>query len=106
MLKTLPEATKFFHWGDIDVGGYRILSYLTQALEVDIIPYQMINVATPKSNKQLAISDMRRALGHDLTGELLNLDQQLEELANSDDGCIRSLEQESLAIIAPTPPLN
>lgn len=106
MLKTLPDTTKLFHWGDIDIGGYRILSYLTQALDVEVIPYQMINVETPESNEQLDIADMRQALGHELTGELLKLDQQLEELADSGRGFIRSLEQESLAIIAPIHLLN
>jgi len=108
MLKTLPHTTKLFHWGDIDIGGYRILSYLTQALDVELIPYQMINVETPESNEPLNIDDMRRALGHKLTGELLKLDQQLEKLADNDSrGFIRSLEQESLAITSPiTSPIN
>lgn len=101
MLKTLPDTTKLFHWGDIDIGGYRILSYLTQSLDVEVIPYRMINVETPESNEQLDITDMRRALGHGLTGELLKLDKQLEELADNGRGFIRSLEQESLEIIAP-----
>jgi len=106
MLKTLPDTTKLFHWGDIDIGGYRILSYLTQALDVEVIPFQMINVETPESNEQLDIADMRRALGPELTGELLKLDQKLKELADTGNGFIRSLEQESLAIVAPTQQLN
>ncbi len=106
MLKTMPESTQLFHWGDIDIGGYRILTYLTHALEVDVTPYQMINVGTSNSNHQLAINDMRQALGGNLTGELLKLDQQLEKLANSGESFIRSLEQESLAITPPMPLVN
>jgi|GEM_PF-6909469 Uncharacterized protein conserved in bacteria C-term(DUF2220). len=42
--------TPVYHWGDIDVGGYRILSYINQGLECDVIPLNMIpNAADEKT---------------------------------------------------------
>jgi hypothetical protein len=100
LLANIKSNPPIFHWGDIDLGGYRILSYLTSTLEVDLIPYRMIGVEAPDSNNILNIRELHQALGGRLSGQLLKLSRQLEAMLEK-GVVIRAVEQELLPIKTP-----
>ncbi|MDI6601328.1 MAG: DUF2220 family protein [Thermoanaerobacteraceae bacterium] len=39
--KLKPSGASFYHWGDIDLGGFEILVHLRKAIGIDIKPYMM-----------------------------------------------------------------
>lgn len=41
IIAELRGAVPFYHWGDRDAGGYRILAFLAKRLDTDIQPYLM-----------------------------------------------------------------
>lgn len=100
LVASLGSDIPVFHWGDIDVGGYRILAFLTQALRLDIIPYCMSNVETSVTGDALNVVDLQKALGKNLSGQLLQLNNYLKSLSESGEE-LRAVEQESIVIRSP-----
>jgi len=39
--RLLPATVPFFHWGDVDRGGLRILRHLSEALSRPLVPHRM-----------------------------------------------------------------
>jgi len=63
LLLALPKNTPVFHWGDIDVGGFRILQKLQEyAKEIDskliVFPHLMQNKDVVSKNQRLSVSEI------------------------------------------------
>lgn len=50
-LKKIPREFRFFHWGDMDVGGIQIFNYLERELNRPILPHAMTAVDFKNSSE-------------------------------------------------------
>lgn len=94
----LPPNTPLFHWGDIDIGGYNILAFMSSLFERSVTPYMMnpiefIGTSEKYINKEKLIKCLDRVNSGPI-GELRNV------LSSSDIADIPWVEQESLKIKA------
>ena len=100
LVKSLAVQVPVFHWGDIDLGGYRILVYLAHSLSIDLIPFRMIDINPTGAAKSVSLEDLVSALSGAKTEALLKLKKQIEaKIAN---GAVQMwVEQESLDPVSP-----
>lgn len=68
IIAEIREVVPVYHWGDRDVGGYRILAFLAKRLDINIRPYLM-GVDTPASiqeqdddNEVRLVADLMQAI--------------------------------------------
>lgn len=90
---------RVYHWGDIDIGGYRILAFMSAQLPRDIIPYNMI----PEVNSEhdgLCPTELLNAINTSTSPSLQPIRETLISLSES-GSMVRSVEQELLDIRAP-----
>lgn len=88
-----------YHWGDIDVGGYRILAFMSAQLPRPVIPFNMI----PEDNNEdgsLCPSKLLSVINTSTSTTLLPIRETLISLSES-DSLVRPVEQELLDIRAP-----
>ncbi|MDH2434816.1 DUF2220 family protein [Pokkaliibacter sp. MBI-7] len=69
IIADLRSAVPIYHWGDRDVGGYRILAFLAKRLDTDIQPYLMgveiqaqTQTQTNAEPEERPVADLMRAL--------------------------------------------
>jgi len=93
--------TQFYHWGDRDVGGYKILRFMQKLINKDLRPYRMgpnEHCNTVDKNNVIAIKDLLAALGKTSVGALELLYEQLSAM---DGQTLPWLEQEHMDMISP-----
>ena len=105
ILKPLCTAdVQVFHWGDIDVGGYRILALLNQEFDGRIQPFRMsVRLATKTSDLKQALdtAQMKDAIAPHWNAACASLVKDIESLEKTGSR-IAQFEQESLD---PQPPI-
>jgi len=105
LVLTAGESVQFYHWGDADIGGYRILCFMQQLLNVDLKPYLMApSEETPKTalnfEKQIPIKGLIRVLEH-TKSEGINHLRQILLSATKTQATIPWVEQEHLPVVCP-----
>lgn len=58
----LSDICEVYHWGDIDVGGYKILSYLERSLAMNITPYRMLGNEGSEKERIILLDDLINSL--------------------------------------------
>jgi hypothetical protein len=93
-----------YHWGDRDVGGYRILAFLAKRLDIDIQPYLMgVDAPVPTQDhdelKEKPVVELMQAIksarGYSAISELY------EDLGKCQRTSLPWIEQEQIAPISP-----
>ena len=95
----LSNVCEVYHWGDIDVGGYKILSYLERSLAMNIIPFRMLGNEGAHEELLIDIDDLISSLNCD--GK--NIAALKEKLIAQKAGNLYQywVEQESLDPVSP-----
>lgn len=88
-----------YHWGDIDVGGYRILAFISAQLPRPVIPYNMIPESS-SGDGGLSPSKLLRAIDTSTSPNLLFIRETLVSISES-NSMVQSIEQELLEVRAP-----
>ena len=94
------ENLPVYHWGDIDVGGYRILAMLSDRLTTDLIPYQMIGNFPGHSDKEVDLKVMKDVIRESRSDPIQSLARKIETMIE----CGQKqywVEQEALDLISP-----
>ena len=102
---TADKSVQFYHWGDADIGGYRILCFMQQLLNVDLKPYLMApSKKIPRTalnfEKQILTKDLIRVLEH-TKAEGINHLRQILLSALETQTTIPWVEQEHMPIVSP-----
>lgn len=102
---TAGKDVQFYHWGDADIGGYRILCFMQQLLNIDLKPYLMapsetISKTALNFEKQIRIEDLIRVLEHTKTEGINHLLQILLSAVET-QATIPWVEQEHMPIVSP-----
>lgn len=97
---TARSGAPVYHWGDIDVGGFKILSYLSRALAHPIFPFRMF-YEQGSSDTELVLEDMADALQSAIGNPIRGLLETVEAARLSGEKYFW-VEQETLD---PSPPL-
>lgn len=104
IIAEIREEVPVYHWGDRDVGGYRILAFLARRLDVDIQPYLMgIDAPIPIQDgddlKEIPVVGLMQAVesarGYPAISALY------EDLAKCKRTSLPWIEQEQIAPISP-----
>lgn len=88
-----------YHWGDVDVGGYRILAFMSAQLPRPIMPFKM----TPQDNSGdggLCPSRLLGAINSSANPNLLSIREKLISLSKN-GSMVQAVEQEILDVKAP-----
>jgi hypothetical protein len=96
--KLLIVNIPFYHWGDIDVGGYNILAFMQSLFSRDLTPHLMnpFDFKDIKSDKKIKKNDLLKCLLNVKQGPIVLLS---EILYQSNIEYINWVEQEALDII-------
>lgn len=106
IIAEIRDEVPVYHWGDRDVGGYRILAFLAKRLDIDIEPYLMgVDAPVPTQDgdelKEIAVVGLMQAIesaqGYPAISVLY------EDLGKCQCTSLPWIEQEQ---IAPTSPLE
>lgn len=96
----LSNTIPFYHWGDIDRGGFEIFKFITNLVNRDVTPY-MMNIFTHSVDEQSINVNVLRSVLDGMTGcGAKALESELDMLG-SETNYIEWVEQESLPIISP-----
>lgn len=61
----LPEYIPFYHWGDIDPGGYRIFQFMAKLCSRDVWPHKMTDFSFYKGEGRcIIVSELVKALSY------------------------------------------
>lgn len=95
----LSQQCPFYHWGDIDVGGYKILAYCERSLSINIRPFRMHGNEGSQQDRDIPLEELIAAL--ECTGlHIQDLKQKL--ISQSKAGGLQYwVEQEALDPISP-----
>jgi len=104
--RNIAADVPFYHWGDLDVGGCRILCFIQSLLERDLQPHMMTPFpadfhAENKDGRQIAIADIKLVLAYQKSAGIQALVAELETLEQS-AGTITWIEQEYLDLRSPS----
>lgn len=88
-----------YHWGDIDIGGYRILAFLSSQLPRPVIPFNMVPEATSK-DRSLCPSELLNAINTSTSATLQPIRNKLISLSEN-KSMVLAVEQELLEIQTP-----
>lgn len=93
----LHNSIKFYHWGDIDIGGYNILRFMQSLFDCDLHPHNMDPLALTAQDgiKRIEVKALIRAL-IDINNKPIALLK--EKLTQSNLETINWVEQESIEI--------
>ncbi|RUO80942.1 hypothetical protein CWI84_02180 [Idiomarina tyrosinivorans] len=102
----LPSHVPFYHWGDVDEGGFKILAFLDKLLSRELTPHCMVpsTIKTYEAQKVLKLKNLLTILAQSDSDQINGLRQTIEDLLKSGDYCYW-VEQEHLPIIS-CQPLN
>ena len=104
IIAEVQDEVPVYHWGDRDVGGYRILAFLAKRLNIDIQPYLMGLDASIRSQgddelKEIPVAGLMQAIesarGYPAISELY------EHLGNCQRTSLLWIEQEQIAPLSP-----
>jgi hypothetical protein len=104
IIAEIRNGVPVYHWGDRDVGGYRILAFLAKRLDIDIQPYFMgvdASVLTQDGDeiKEIPVVGLMQAIesarGYPAIFELY------EDLGKCQRTSLPWIEQEQIAPISP-----
>lgn len=94
-------TTPIFHWGDVDIGGYRILMHMQAILNIDIKPFRMLpEVGQGTGSKSISIRSLRSTLHGTESESIKELAMLLEKLEEKSD-FVPWVEQEQLDLKSP-----
>jgi hypothetical protein len=96
----VPKETPVYHWGDLDEGGYRILTFMNNLLQCDLIPYKMLNTAIDEPRKYIKLKNLVRIIENEKSSAIYALHEGILKLMETIDE-IPWVEQEALPIISP-----
>jgi hypothetical protein len=100
------SSVPVYHWGDIDVGGYRILMHLQAILEIDLRPFRMLPEADSvarSGSKMIPIKALRSVIADATSPSMKALDVSLKAIEENSDS-VPWVEQEQLDLKAPIEP--
>ncbi len=100
IVELTPKETPVYHWGDLDEGGYRILSFMTNLLQRNIIPHMMLHVTKNKPSKYIDLQSLAKIIEHETTPAIKALHKEILQLMESTKE-IPWVEQEALPIKPP-----
>lgn len=97
--KLMEPRVHFYHWGDIDVGGYNILAFLQSLFERELKPFRMnpLDYQGSESAERIKTSDLIHCIRKVKQGPIHELRLALE---NSQLETVSWLEQEFLDVVA------
>lgn len=104
IIAEIRDEVPVYHWGDRDVGGYRILAFLAKRLDIDIQPYLMgVDASVPNQDgdelKEIPVAGLMQALesarGYPAISALC------EDLGKCQCTSLPWIEQEQIAPISP-----
>jgi len=96
----VPKETPIYHWGDLDEGGYRILTFMNNLLQCNLIPYMMLHTTNNKPNKYINLQNLAQIIKDEQGSAISALHQEIVKLMETTDK-IPWVEQEALPIISP-----
>jgi len=96
----VPKATPVYHWGDLDEGGYRILTFMNNLLQCDIIPYKMLNINNDKPSKYIKLKSLVEIIENEESSAISALHKEILILMETSTE-IPWVEQEALSIMSP-----
>ncbi|MFT5421988.1 MAG: hypothetical protein ACI9D5_002754 [Candidatus Endobugula sp.] len=96
----VPKDTPVYHWGDLDEGGYRILTFMNNLLQCDIIPYKMLNISNGKPSKYIKLKNLVGIIENEKSSAIYALHEEILMLMETSTE-IPWVEQEALSIMSP-----
>ncbi|WP_257292569.1 DUF2220 domain-containing protein [Endozoicomonas sp. ONNA1] len=100
ILVNTKDCPTVYHWGDTDIGGYRIFAFLSQSLG-EIIPHRMMGNPPGHSKRVIEINELLSVLETVQTHQSSILHGQLQQ-AKKDGKTQYWVEQELVDPVSPT----
>ncbi|EJG1566160.1 hypothetical protein CIR73_RS07745 [Vibrio parahaemolyticus] len=95
----LNSSVSFYHWGDIDLGGFKILRFMGELFERLLFPHQMDIIKKSDDASGVSAKELLAILSN--TSRLAISDKTLSILSKLDDEKVVQIEQETLDLITP-----
>ncbi|ELR65606.1 hypothetical protein C942_00689 [Photobacterium marinum] len=107
LVKNLINHVPVYHWGDRDVGGYRILAFLAKWLNADITPYLMgleleLDIEFDEANTTRPVSELILAL--ESARGYPSISVLYDQLVALNQRELIWIEQEKISPRSPVPP--
>lgn len=99
IVNQLAGNIPIYHWGDMDVGGYRILAFMNSLLARDIKPYKMFDLLD-NGSKKIELTELINVLEGIHSPPIRQLYIQVKELSEKQKH-VYWVEQESLQMESP-----
>ncbi|EDD8385534.1 hypothetical protein BXM09_22135 [Salmonella enterica subsp. enterica serovar Schwarzengrund] len=96
-------GTPVYHWGDIDIGGYRILVHMQSILGIDLHPFRMLPTAeqfTDDETKLISVNRLHSIISDVDSHSIQNMAKKLLIL-NKKIEYVPWVEQERLKLVSP-----
>ena len=100
IVELVSKETPVYHWGDLDEGGYRILIFMNNLLQCDLIPYKMLNTTNDKPSKYIKLKNLVGIIQNEDSSAISALHKEILKLMET-SAEIPWLEQEALTITSP-----
>lgn len=94
------EQVPVFHWGDLDMGGYRILVFMANLLQCNLRPFMMFQIEDGLSDKRIELKALVGILSGVESRAILDLRKRILQVMQQQSD-VGWLEQEALGIRSP-----
>uniref|UniRef100_UPI003F5826CD Wadjet anti-phage system protein JetD domain-containing protein n=1 Tax=Vibrio cholerae TaxID=666 RepID=UPI003F5826CD len=95
----LNNSVNFYHWGDIDLGGFKILRFMEELFERPLFPHQMDIIKKSDDANGVPAKELLAVITN--PNRLVISDKIVSMLSKLGDDKVMLVEQETLDLITP-----